>query len=60
MMNINSYSTHSTTEHVAADHNTEHVGPVWDNVEHVDVHMAGIKTHIRNVFFNELLVFIKI
>ena len=28
----------------------EQVGPVRDNVEHVDVHMAGMKTHICNVF----------
>ena len=27
------------------DHNTEQVGSVWDNVEHVDVHMAGKCTH---------------
>ena len=48
----------SIAEHVDAD-NTEQVGPVQDHVEHVDVPMAG-KSTIRNVFLDELLVFIKI
>ena len=34
----------SIAEHVDAD-NTEQVGPVQDNVEHVDVPMAGKNTH---------------
>ena len=34
----------STAEHVDAD-NMEQVGPVRDNVEHVDVPMAGKNTH---------------
>ena len=34
----------SIAEHVDAD-NTEQVGPVRDNVEHVDVPMAGKNTH---------------
>ena len=48
----------STAEHVDVD-NTEQVEPVQDNDEHADVPMAG-KKNIRNVFLNELLVFIKI
>ena len=43
-MNINSILHNSTTEHVGAD-NTEQVGPVQDNVEHVDVLMEGKNTH---------------
>ena len=34
----------STAEHVDAD-NTEQIGPVQDNVESVDVPMAGKNTH---------------
>ena len=34
----------STVEHVDAD-NTEQVGPVQANVEHVDVPMVGKNTH---------------
>ena len=48
----------STAEHVDAD-NTEQVGPVQYNDEHVDVPMLG-KKHLCNFFLNELLVFIKI
>ena len=44
-MNIILILHNSTTEHVDAD-NTEQVGPVQDNVEHVDVPMAGKNTHL--------------
>ena len=35
----------STAEYVDADHNTEQVASVRDNVEHVDVPMVGKNTH---------------
>ena len=43
-MNINSNSTQFNCRAFDAD-NTEQVGPVQDNVEHVDVPMEGKKTH---------------